>query len=252
MSDIHDLYDFLKKLDYFDIGTNENKNKITLQHVSPPFHEKTSIYQEPAFLAVSLESLAFLNKKFAAIMKYLGKFPDIALYIVDSPYRYTIKIKYDVSEEEATKLSQVVAAQTVAHQREVCRMIGCSEPRFVHHSTLETRADYVHLQQRLERFFEVEPAFQSVVQHFCEFYLTRIRDEMKCSVDKAVNLSRQYLLAELTAVGILNGLDYPAMLYPGKIDSISGFLELELPEDIATYYRDFKFASLRNNRRKKK
>lgn len=252
MSGVQAIYNHMSKLDVIDVGDCENKNKVTLQHVFPYIEDKSILYQEPVFVAVSLGSLAFLNKKFSAIMKFLGNFERSVFYICDAPYAYTLQITHGLSKEESKKLATVVANQTISHQKEVCIRENQEEPQFILHSTLETQEEYKNLYQQLHEMYLDSKLFQNLVEEFSLFYLSRHNNKIFCDKDEALRLSRNYLLSELTAAGILNTKNYKAMLYPGKIDSISGFLTLELSDEIASFYRDFKFVSLRNNRKKKK
>ncbi|MDE1463093.1 hypothetical protein [Spartinivicinus poritis] len=252
MNSVQDIYAFLNKLDFIDLGERENKNKISLQHISPEVKNKSSLYKEPVFVAVSLESLAFLNKKFSAIIKFLENFKNTALYICDSPYEYTLQIKYGISKKQSRELALLVAAKTIAHQKEVCRRANHPEPIYIHHSKLEFHPEYEKLYTHLNEMLLENSSFQNLVNNFSEFYLLRISEKVSCTKQHALCLSKQYLLSELTAAGILNTQGYYAMLYPGNINSISGFLQLSLNNEVAKFYQGFKFVSLRNNRKKKK
>lgn len=246
-----DIHDFLKKIDVIDVGKEPNKNKVTLQQIFPNMEDKSFLYQDSVFIAVSLGSLAFLNKKFSAIMKFMAHFKNTALYMCDTPYEYTLQIQQGLSSIESKKLAQSVANQTMTHQKEVCNRGNHTEPKFIFHSELETQPEYLKLHTGLNDLYLENHHFQMLVEKFSQFYLSRIQDKIHCPTKQALSMSQKYLLNELTAAGILNTQGYRAMIYPGKIDSISGLLDIQLPDKVARYYKGFRFVSLRNNRKKK-
>lgn len=244
------ISDLLKKLDFIDVGKKANKNKVTLQQVVPSIEDKSLLYRDSVFIAVSLGSLAFLNKKFSAIMKFMQKFKSTVLYICDTPYEYTLQMQQGLSPMESIEIAQLIANQTMVHQEEVCRRENLTSPKFISHSELEVLPEYLELYSYLNKLHLDNIHFQILVEEFSQFYLARIENKIRCTEEQAKMMSQKYLLAELTASGTLNIKGYRAMIYPGKIDSISGLLDIQLPDNIASYYKDFRFISLRNNRKK--
>lgn len=229
----------------------ENKNKASLQHVFPNRFDKTTVFNESAFLAVSLGSLAFLNNKFAAIIKLMERFKHYVIYVVDTPYAYTLHIQYGLDIENASKAAKNVGLATIEHQAAVLKNLGMKVPEFVLHSSIEEEGAYQQLFNTLLLEIQDNASFNMIVSSFSEFYLNRIKDKLFHSHGYAKEVSMSYLLSEVSAAGCLNKMGYRSMVYPGKIDSIAGMLEIELGGVAGTMLKGLNFISLRNNRKKK-
>ncbi len=229
----------------------ENKNKASLQHVYPNRFDKTTVFNESAFLAVSLGSLAFLNNKFAAIIKLMERFKHYVIYVVDTPYAYTLHIQYGLDIENASRAAKNVGLATIEHQTAVLKNLGMKEPEFILHSIIESEDTYQKLFKALLLEVQDNPSFKLIVNSFSEFYLNRIKEKLFHSHNYAKEVSAHYLLSEISAAGFLNQIGYHSMVYPGKIDSIASILETELDAEVGRMFNGMSYVSLRNCRKKR-
>lgn len=246
------LEDWLENLesDAALLPSIRSKYQSSLQHIAPDIGTKSHVFamKKKVFLGVSLGSPAFVGNPFLALVDLLEKFPSYDIVIAKILYEMTLQIQHGLDPEESVQVATLVAVKTKEHQEQLLKLNGRRVPDFLFLEGIEETSFFKEAYEELEKELQANGDLQKIFQEFAGFYMDRIM-KGRAVTQADIGICYRYLLTELVLFGYLNLKGFQAMIYPGRIATISDTLSLGIPV-LDKLYPDFHYVSARIKRKR--
>lgn|GEM_PF-6001427 len=185
------------------------------------------------FAGISLGNEHFCREKFTALVQWIcQQFKRCIILIPDSVYAVSLQVSQGLNPENAHTKAMQLTEDFLTEHRPMFQRSDC-EFTIVRSATLVDSTAYQTYEAALFSLFHNNGKFNAAIHAFVDTYLSRqskLTDKDPDHWQRIIELSCEFILAELAVVACIIDRGYCVSVYPGSIDLFHDISAGEHPE----------------------
>jgi tRNA-dependent cyclodipeptide synthase len=209
----------------------ENRNLPTVSIVKtiPKVSKRELFSHKKCYMGISLANPVFQGKALEALLFWMvGKFEKSLVVLGDYLWRFNEQIFSGLDFEQAEKKASALGDSFIAQTKELFKNLPDEKVIFTRWMSHLLTKEFSESKEELGFLFETVSDFRSSVERDAFAFVRRQAKQNRrftVEIEKAIDLSSQYLLEEIAVFSALSEQGWHVELYPGP--------ELKVLMDIA-------------------
>lgn len=201
---------------------NPRKGKYKMRFTGvTPLERKKTVYDKKGFLGISINNDFFWGKHLFTLLNWVNqRFPDCLVIIGGELHRFNEMIFTDSNECEALDKGIELGKKMQLRVDECLSIIGHENFTIHHWNKYWTLERVKTTRKTLDGLFDNNQQFRNDIVFGCKEFIDRKVNQhgkkLGVSKDKAIDLSIQYVLEEISVFDYLIEEGYLSHLYPGQ------------------------------------
>jgi len=194
------------------------KRKIKIVRITPNVN-KEDLFNNNCFIAVSLNNPFFYGEKLKLLLEFISrKFDNCLIIIADVLYRYNIEIIEGLIGNEAIEKAKEIGKKS---ELEFISLIAEFEKKkftINHWQDFTNNDSFSSTLMQLKQMYSNNQRFNKSICNTANEFITRLirkSGELDTPIDKALQLSVEFILEEMAVYNIVSSKGYYVDIYPG-------------------------------------